>query len=177
MVDLSSNKQSRDKALKKTLIEALKYKNDAPYIAFIDMTQPSYRKRFFLYSLDSKEVVREHHVSHGVGSAKPSDKAYAVSFSNVNMSKKSSLGMMRTGKVYYGKHGRSLKLEGLEKGVNDNVYRRSIVIHSASYVADRYIKNNNRVGCSWGCPALDPAICNTIIDLIKEGGLLYIYYE
>lgn len=159
------------------LDKALKLNYNVPrkeYIVYIDFSRPSKEKRLFLIDTNKKIILESHHVSHGVGSADPRDKGMAVSFSNVPNSKKSSLGAMVTGKIYYGKHGKSLKLHGLEKGINDNVYKRHIVIHPASYVTDSYIRRNGRAGCSWGCPAIDPAISSKFIDKIKEGCLVYI---
>ncbi len=175
-MNMQPDEISQAKALNKALLAARAHTYDGEYLVIVDFTQPSYKKRFFVYSMVDKKIIREHHCSHGSGSA-GRDPAYCDKFSNVNMSKKSSLGSMKTGGVYYGKHGRSLKLHGLEEGVNNNVYSRSIVIHSARYVTDNYILKNGRAGCSWGCFALDPAICNDVIDLVKGGTFLYSYYK
>lgn len=141
----------------------------------IDMTQPSYKKRFIVYNMHTNTVVRQHHTSHGVNSSNRSNRAYAKYFSNKIMSKKSNAGALVTGKVYYGRHGRSLNLHGLEKGINNNAFKRRIVIHKAKYCTDPYILRNGRAGQSWGCPALDPAVCQQVIDLIKGGTLVYIH--
>lgn len=141
--------------------------------ACINMHVPSYRHRFYLCD-DSGDVISTHHVAHGVGSSNPKDRAYAIKFSNVNMSKCSSVGAYITSETYYGKHGRSRRLIGLDN-TNDNAYTRSIVLHASEYVTDGYIRAVGRAGQSWGCPALDPAIANYIIDSLPEGSFLYVY--
>jgi hypothetical protein len=82
------------------------------------------------------------------------------------------LGSFITKGTYYGKNGRSLNLKGLDK-TNNNAFIRRVVIHKASYVTDGYILKNGRAGNSWGCPALDPAVCQDVIDLIKNGTFIY----
>lgn len=138
------------------------------YMIVVNYSEPSYRKR--LYVLHNGEVVRTHHVAHGSNSACGKK---ACKFSNKFGSHQSSLGAMKTGKVYYGKYGKSLKLRGLEKEKNGAVYRRFIVLHSSNYVTDRYIMNKGRAGCSWGCLSVDPAISKSLIDLIKDGCFVY----
>lgn len=145
-------------------------------ITVVNMREPSYRKRLYVYSLNSGVFLRNHHVAHGVGSNSDKSKAYADKFSNVPNSKKSSLGAMVTAETYFGSHGLSLKLDGLEPGKNDNVRKRYIVVHSAPYMTDRFILSNGRAGNSWGCPALDPSVYKDVIDLIKGGTFFYIYY-
>lgn len=153
---------------------ALQVKNH-DYVVIINMREPSYRKRFYIIN-SKNEIIRNHHTTHGINSSDTKDRAYAISFGNVVGSSKSSLGAMITGDTYVGKHGRSLRLHGLEKGINDNVLKRYIVIHSADYVKDAYIRQMGRAGQSNGCPALDPAVCQKVIDLIKGGCFVYIYY-
>ncbi len=88
----------------------------------------------------------------------------------------SSIGFYITGNTYYGKHGESLYLEGVEQGVNDNAKKRSIVIHSAEYASRNYVNKYGRLGRSHGCPALPPAKSSMIIDTIKNKSCLFIYF-
>ena len=99
----------------------------------------------------------------------------ATKFSNNRGSNQSSLGLFRTGESYQGKHGYSLRLDGLEKGFNDNARNRAVVMHSAYYVSENFIERHGRLGRSWGCPALPVEFSREIIDLIKGGSCLYIY--
>lgn len=151
-----------------------KVKNNQ-YMLVVDFSQPSYKKRMYLVEIDTGIVVREHHVAHGAGSSDPKNIAYAVSFSNKNNSHKSSIGALITGDVYYGKHGKSCRLIGLEPGVNDNVYRRAIVLHPSNYVTDDYILGTGRAGCSFGCLACDPKISSSLIDMVKSGTFVYCF--
>lgn len=145
------------------------------HMVVVDFTQPSWKKRLYVVNVDTRAVVSTHHVAHGEASSDHWDKAKSVYFSNTPESHKSSLGAMLTAEVYEGKHGKSRRLEGLEKGINDNVRRRVIVIHPANYVTDEYIHSAKRAGCSWGCLALDPAISSSFIDLAKKGTFVYCY--
>ena len=87
-----------------------------------------------------------------------------------------SLGAFLTGDTYIGKHGLSLRLQGLEKGVNDNSMDRAIVIHAAAYVSDAIAKATGRIGRSWGCPAVRPEISRSLVESVQGGALLLAYY-
>ncbi|MCX6293990.1 MAG: murein L,D-transpeptidase catalytic domain family protein, partial [Sphingobacteriales bacterium] len=111
------------------------------------------------------------YVAHGQNSGY----AMAEKFSNKASSLQSSLGFYETSSTYLGKHGYSLKLEGLEKGINDNAMERSIVMHGASYVSEGIIKIKGYLGRSWGCPAVPEKYSKPIIDKIKNGTCIFIY--
>src|SRR5262249_54236181 len=111
-------------------------------------------------------------VAHGRGSGL----RRAVAFSNLPGSKQSSLGLFRTDEPYEGSHGYSLRLVGLEPGVNDLAYPREIVVHGADYATAKFPSRCGRLGRSWGCPALDPAISRDVIDAIRGGTALFAYY-
>jgi hypothetical protein len=140
-------------------------------ITIIDFSKPSTENRFFVIDIESKHVLYNCLVAHG----KNSGENFAESFSNVPESLMSSPGFFITAETYTGKHGYSLRVDGLEKGINDNARVREIVIHGADYVSDDYIKKYGRLGRSWGCPALPAALSNKIIDKIKEGTCLFVY--
>lgn len=174
--ELEMSQKAADKAIEAALLDThsmLRIKK--PVYIVVNFTEPSYRKRLYIVDAKTSEVLRSHHVAHGSGSSSPKDKAYATEFSNVRDSHKSSLGSMLTEEVYTGKHGRSLRLRGLDNKLNSNVRERAIVIHAADYVTDFYIMTMGRAGCSWGCFALDPAINDGFIDLVKDGTFLYAY--
>jgi len=138
----------------------------------IDYSLPSTQKRLWVFDLVQKKVVYHTHVAHGSGSGSN----YARSFSNKPNSHQSSVGLFLTGTTYHGKHGRSLNLHGLESGINSNAYNRRIVIHSANYVGEHFIKSQGRLGRSHGCPAVSPKMAAPIINKIKNGVLLFSYY-
>lgn len=142
-------------------------------IAIVDFSQPSTKKRFYLIDIEQKKLVVNTWVAHG----KNSGQTIPSSFSNQPNSKKSSLGFFITGETYNGKHGFSLRLDGLEKGINHNARKRAIVIHGADYVGKNYIKKHGRLGRSWGCPALSTDQSTQIIKKIANGYCLFIYAE
>jgi hypothetical protein len=98
---------------------------------------------------------------------------YAKSFSNERHSNQSSLGFFLTGEPYDGDRGYSLKLYGLEKNFNDNAFARGVIMHGASYVREKFIKQNGRLGRSFGCTAVSEEINSMIIQTIKNGTCLF----
>ncbi len=142
-------------------------------LTIIDFTKASNEKRLFVLDLDQGKVLFNTYVAHG----KASGEMFATSFSNKLSSLKSSLGFFETTQTYFGKHGYSLKLAGLEKGINDQVSKRAIVVHGADYVSDLFIRMKGMIGRSWGCPAIPSSITKPIIDKIRNGTCLYIHAE
>lgn len=142
-------------------------------LTVIDFSRPSTEKRLFVIDVPSRRVLFSSLVAHGRGSGA----LRAERFSNRPGSHQSSLGFFTTGATYEGAHGYSLRLEGMERGVNDNAALRSIVIHAAEYATREFISRHGRLGRSQGCPALPPARSRTLIDLIKGGSCLFIYHD
>ena len=148
-----------------------------PMLTIIDYELSSYEKRLWVIDMERGQVVYEELVAHGMGRPRGSggDMEEALSFSNEHGTLKSSLGLFITAETYHGRHGYTLKLDGLEKGVNDNARERYIVLHGAEYVSEGRAKDR-LVGRSWGCPAVRPEISRELIDAIKEGSVFWIYY-
>lgn len=141
-------------------------------LTLIDFSLSSNTKRLWVIDLNSNVVLFNSLVAHG----RNTGDEFANSFSNAAESFKSSLGFYATGEIYKGKHGNSLKLDGLEKGINSNARERAVVIHGADYVSDSFIHNNKRLGRSLGCPAIPLALTDKIISTIKDKSCLFIYY-
>lgn len=144
----------------------------ARHLAVIDYSLPSTLPRLWVFDLDSRELVFEELVAHG----RNSGETYARAFSNRPDSLTSSLGLFRTQDAYLGDNGYSLRLSGLEPGVNDHAESRAIVMHGAAYVDRAFIKATGRLGRSHGCPAVRPAIAQSMIDTLKGGQYLFAYY-
>ena len=141
-------------------------------LTVIDYSKPSTEPRLWVLDLTNGNVLFEERVAHGQGSGDN----LATKFSNNPDSHQSSLGLFLTGDTYSGKHGYSLRLHGLEPGVNDRAMERAIVIHGASYVSGASVATLGRLGRSWGCPALATGIIRPVIDRIKGGSLMFAYY-
>jgi hypothetical protein len=142
-------------------------------LTVIDFNLPSNKKRF--WSIDMEKFSLRHHslVAHG----RNSGMLRAQVFSNQPESFMSSLGFYLTGETYMGKHGNSLRLDGLEKGFNDLARPRAIVVHAADYAEKEFIDMHGRLGRSLGCPALPSEAYDEIIDWIKEGTCMFIYAD
>lgn len=148
-----------------------------PVLTVIDYELPSYEKRLWVIDMKTGKVTFHEWVAHGMGRPRGSGGTMeeALSFSNQKGTLKSSLGLFVTAETYHGRHGYSLRLDGLEEGFNDNARERLIVIHGAGYVtADR--ADDHLVGRSWGCPVVRPKIAKALIDAIKGGSAVWIYY-
>lgn len=142
-------------------------------LTLIDFTKPSNEERLLVLDMVEGKLLFHSLVAHG----RNSGDLYATRFSNRPESHQSSLGLYLTEGTYIGKNGYSLRLNGLEKGINDNALARAIVIHGAAYADPSVCRGGRRLGRSWGCPALPPALNRPIIDTIKDGSVLYIYGE
>ena len=130
-------------------------------------------KRLFIIDMRNYKVLFNTLVAHG----RNTGREIATSFSNQNSTYKSSPGFYITGETYQGKNGYSLKLEGLERGINDNAFERGIVIHGADYVSDAFVNMQGYIGRSQGCPAIPVALSRPIINTIKNGSCLFIYHS
>jgi hypothetical protein len=139
-------------------------------LTVVDFTKPSTTKRMWIIDLKNKHVLLNTYVAHGQGSGEN----LATSFSNDAESHQSSLGFYVTSETYFGKHGLSLKLDGLDKGINDGARDRAIVVHGADYVSENFIKQTGRLGRSFGCPAVPAELNTTIINYIKDKTCLFI---
>lgn len=146
--------------------------NNTSVLSIIDFTLPSNKKRLFIIDLDNYQVLFNTYTAHG----RNTGREWATSFSNQHSSYKSSPGFFITRETYRGKHGLSLKLEGLEKGVNNNAFERGIVIHGAAYVSESVAKAQGFVGRSEGCPAVPENLSSPIINTIKNGTCLFVYH-
>ena len=146
--------------------------NRSDVISICDFSQSSRQKRLYVVDLEQKKVLINTYVAHG----RRSGSEYARSFSNRMQSHKSSLGFYITEKTYYGEHGLTLKIHGLERGINDKAGARNIVIHGSDYVGSDFIRSNKFNGRSFGCPAVPSSQIDDVIQAIKDGSCLFIYH-
>lgn len=141
-------------------------------LAVIDFSLPSSERRLWIFDLAEQRLLLRELVAHGQGSGDNR----ATRFSNVEGSHQSSIGLFRTAESYFGKHGYSLRMDGLEPGVNDAARQRAIVIHGADYVAPDWIDRQGRIGRSLGCPAVPRQVAERVVDSLKDGQFLFSYY-
>jgi hypothetical protein len=141
-------------------------------LTLVDYSLSSKENRLWVIDLKTNIILFQSLVSHG----RNSGNEYAANFSDKPESYKSSLGFYVTGETYFGKHGYSLRLDGLEKGVNSNARARAIVVHGADYVSEKFAQQNGRLGRSLGCLALSQELTKEVIDTIKDKSCLFVYY-
>lgn len=141
-------------------------------MAVIDYSLPSTRRRLWVLDLVRGQVLFSEHVAHGRGSGDN----LARQFSNREGSYQTSLGLFRTSETYLGANGYSLRMDGLERGINDAARERLLVMHGADYVDAAQALRQGRLGRSWGCPAVRRAVARPLLDSLKGGQLLFAYY-
>lgn len=141
-------------------------------LTIVDFSLPSTKKRMWVLDMEKHLVLFNTVVAHGRGTGEN----FAKNFSNVTNSHKSSLGFYLTAETYFGKHGLSMRMDGLEKGINDNARSRYIVVHGADYATPGFAERIGRLGRSYGCPAVPTKFSKEIINTIKEKSCFFIYY-
>jgi len=142
------------------------------YLTICDFSQSSRQKRLYIIDVENSQLLINTYVAHG----KNSGAEYATSFSNTVESLQSSLGFYITSNNYIGKHGLSLRINGVDPGFNDKALERTIVIHGAAYVNEARARGGMYMGRSWGCPAVPENESEKIITTIKNGTCLFIYH-
>lgn len=142
------------------------------YLTICDFSQSSSKKRLYIVDVENHELVTNTYVAHG----KNSGGEYATHFSNTPESLESSLGFYITRNTYTGKHGLSLRIDGVDPGYNTKAMERTIVIHGAAYVDAARAKAGVMMGRSWGCPAVPAKESASIITTIKNGTCFFIYH-
>ncbi len=147
-----------------------KLSQNSSILTVIDYTKSSREKRMWIIDIANKALLLQTWVAHGQGSG--SDMANR--FSNRTESHKSSVGFYLTNEIYYGKHGRSLKLDGLDAGFNSSARARDIVVHAADYVGQSAIDHLGHLGRSFGCPAVAPEVADEVINTIKDRTVIFI---
>ena len=141
-------------------------------LTVIDFSLSSTEERMWVIDMKTQKVILKTLVAHG----RNSGIEFATNFSNENESYKSSLGFYITGEVYQGKHGTSLRLDGMEYGINDRARDRAVVIHGADYVNKKIARAQGYIGRSQGCPAVPYEVHKQLIETIKNKSCIFIYH-
>lgn len=141
-------------------------------LAIIDYSKPSTQPRLWVFDLSTRKLLYQELVAHG----RNTGDNLATKFSNTLQSLQSSLGLFRTLGTYAGHNGYSLRMQGLEPGINDNAQERALVIHGAAYVNPALAQLQGRIGRSYGCPAVRTAIARPLIDALKDGQYVFSYF-
>jgi hypothetical protein len=138
-------------------------------IGIADFSQPSRAPRFYILDLEGGRM-SAHLVSHGRGSD-PAHTGLLQRFSNDEGSFASSEGCYLTSSHYVGKHGRSMRLIGLDP-TNSNAESRAIVVHAAPYVSPDMARNLGKIGRSHGCFAFAPVELDRMLTALGPGRLI-----
>jgi hypothetical protein len=130
------------------------------YVVIIDYTKPIDDVRLFVVDMEKSTIVLRSTVAH----ARNSGLMFAKDYSNEMNTKKSSPGAYQTKGTYFGGFGYSMIIKGLES-VNNNAERRYIIFHSNRLMKTKY---------SWGCFATPEETNKKIINMVKDGCLVYV---
>jgi hypothetical protein len=130
------------------------------YVTVIDYSLPILKDRLYVVDMQSKEIVMQSPVSHAMNSGL----LYAREFSNGVGTEKSCVGAFQTQESYSGRFGYAMRVQGLQKGVNDNARRRAIVFHTYSFWPVY----------SEGCFVTPEDVNRKLIDMVKGGSLVYV---
>lgn len=141
----------------------------SPRLSVIDFSVPATQKRLWVFDVDTMDTLHHLHVTHGSNTAALDDYNRAATFSNIEGTHQSSLGLMKTGETYYGMWGYSLKLDGLDPEFNSEVRPRHVVIHGADCASEAYVQKTGSLCLSWGCPTVGSDVSRALIDTIKGG--------
>ncbi|MCD6039712.1 MAG: hypothetical protein K0S27_1112 [Gammaproteobacteria bacterium] len=141
-------------------------------LTVIDYSKPSNERRLWVIDVKNTKVLFNTWVAHG----KNSGGLKATRFSNNAHSLASSLGVFVTENSYLGGHGYSMRIQGLEPGINDHVYHREVVFHGAGYASGDLLKSGGMLGRSWGCMAVGKDIIQPLVDTIKDNTVVVAYY-
>lgn len=141
-------------------------------LTICDFSQSSTKKRLYIIDLQQGTLLLRTYVAHG----RNSGREFATRFSNRPESHQSSLGFYITSNTYVGEHGLSLRMTGVERGINDKALARNIVVHGAHYAAEDFMETNKVCGRSYGCPAVPDIESEEVIETIKNGSCLFIYH-
>jgi hypothetical protein len=141
-------------------------------LSICDFSQSSGSRRMYVIDVRNRRLLYRTYVAHGINSGRQ----YASSFSNTPQSCKSSLGFFVTRNAYFGCNGLSLRIEGVEQGINDRAYQRNIVIHGATYVSERILHKYGVMGTTFGCPAIPEEMASQVIPVLKNGTCFFVYY-
>lgn len=145
---------------------------ESEFLTIVDFSLSSKEERLWVIDMNSKKVVLQSLVAHG----RNSGNEFANQFSNQSESFQSSLGFYLTGETYQGKHGLSLRIDGLEYGINNNARNRAVVVHGADYASESFVKAHGRLGRSQGCPAVPYTVHKELIETIKGKSCIFIYH-
>lgn len=140
-------------------------------LTVIDYSRPATEKRLWVVDVISRAVLQTEYVAHGEGSGG----LVPTRFSNADGTHQSSLGTFITGAAFKGVRGYSLRLHGLEPGINDNAYFRGLVVHGTPGVSESKARKGV-MGRTEGCPAVSTEAAQRLIPLIANGTVVFAWY-
>jgi hypothetical protein len=165
----------RQELLRDALAAREKHKSeiadDTASIVIVDYSQHSKEKRLYVVNLETG-VVESYRATHGRGSDKDHD-GFLDAFSDKPGSSASPGGAYVTAEEYQGKHGRSMRLDGLDPSTR-NARKRAIVIHAAEYAEPEMIRKYGKLGRSNGCIVFSQADLKTFFETVPRGTLIYV---
>ncbi|MEZ6001215.1 murein L,D-transpeptidase catalytic domain-containing protein [Hyphomonas sp.] len=145
---------------------------DQTHLVIVDYARRSSEKRAYLVNLETGLVEDMFRAAHGSGSDRDHD-GYLDQFSDVPGSSASPEGAYLLAEEYVGKHGRSLRLDGLDP-TNANARARAIVIHAADYAEPSFLQKWGKLGRSNGCIVFSQTDLATFLKDVPRGTLVFV---
>ena len=140
-------------------------------LAIIDYSLPSTEPRLWVVDALADTVILRDYVAHGWASGS----TWPYQFSNRWGSNQSSLGVFVTREAYSGVRGLSLRLDGLEPGINDRALARGIVVHGSPFVS-AVRASQGSLGRTEGCPAVPMSSARRLVHLLEGGAVVFAWY-
>ncbi|MFD1613304.1 murein L,D-transpeptidase catalytic domain-containing protein [Sphingomonas tabacisoli] len=138
-------------------------------VGVADFSHASSDRRFHLVDMSNGRV-SSFLVAHGRGSD-PEHSGWLKRFSNDEGSSATSAGVYLTAGEYQGKHGRSMRLKGLD-ATNNNAEPRAVVVHGAWYVSPQILAEHGKLGRSEGCFAFSEIDLPGVLEQLGPGRLI-----
>jgi hypothetical protein len=172
--NLSPNAAVRPELLSQALASKAAHASetkDTGLIVIVDYSRHSKDERLFVVNLESGDIT-SYRATHGSGSDSDHD-GFLDKFSDQTGSNASPQGTFRTAEPYYGKHGLSLRLDGLDE-TNKSSRARAIVVHAANYAEPEFLAQHGKLGRSNGCIAFSKADFDSFVASVPEGTLIFV---
>jgi L,D-transpeptidase catalytic domain len=153
-------------------LEAHRNEVNPVHLVIVDYARRSSEPRTYVLNLNTGHVEESFRAAHGSGSD-PDHDGFLDKFSDVPGSSASPEGAYLVAEPYVGKHGKSLRLDGLDP-TNANARDRAIVIHAADYAEPTFLQKWGKLGRSNGCIVFSKADLARFLTDVPQRTLIFV---